>query len=87
MSMVRLPTRMSDGKANLHKGAIGAGVDMATGLTLTAMWGNEIVAEHSDTGKQLTGLSYQKDFSLGPPNDPKKRRSRPPAAQRNLLLP
>ncbi len=25
MAMVRLPTRMSDGKANLHQGAIGAG--------------------------------------------------------------
>ena len=29
MSMVRLPTRMSGGKANLHQGAIGAGIDIA----------------------------------------------------------
>ena len=28
MAMVRLPTRTSDGKANLHKGAVGAGIDM-----------------------------------------------------------
>jgi len=31
MAMVRLPTRLSGGKANLHQGAIGTGVDMATG--------------------------------------------------------
>src|SRR4030095_5306412 len=28
MAMVRLPTRASDGKANLHQGAIGVGVDI-----------------------------------------------------------
>jgi hypothetical protein len=27
MAMVRLPTRLSGGKANLHQGAIGTGVD------------------------------------------------------------
>ena len=35
MAMVRLPTRMSDGKANLHQGAIGAGINLATGRTLS----------------------------------------------------
>jgi alpha-L-glutamate ligase-like protein len=29
MAMVRLPTRASDGKANLHQGAVGAGVDIS----------------------------------------------------------
>jgi alpha-L-glutamate ligase-like protein len=56
MSMVRLPTRRSDGKANLHQGAIGTGVDIATGRTLTAVWGNEIVADHPDTGNPVTGV-------------------------------
>ena len=56
MSMVRLPTRMSDGKANLHQGAIGAGIDIATGTTLTAVWRNDIVAEHPDTGNRVTGV-------------------------------
>jgi alpha-L-glutamate ligase-like protein len=56
MSMVRLPTRMSEGRANLHQGAIGAGVDMATGETLTAVWGNDIVIEHPDTGNKIMGL-------------------------------
>lgn len=56
MSMVRLPTRMSSGKANLHQGAIGAGIDIATGTTLTAVWRNDIVAEHPDTGNRVTGV-------------------------------
>lgn len=56
MSMVRLPTRMSDGKANLHQGAIGAGIDLAAGKTLTAVWRNDIVDEHPDTGNPVTGV-------------------------------
>jgi alpha-L-glutamate ligase-like protein len=57
MSMVRLPTRMSEGKANLHQGAIGAGIDIATGKTLSAVWGNEVVSEHPDTGNAVSGVS------------------------------
>jgi len=56
MSMVRLPTRMSGGKANLHQGAIGAGIDIATGTTLTAVWRNSIISEHPDTGNPVTGV-------------------------------
>lgn len=56
MSMVRLPTRMSDGKANLHQGAIGAGIDIATGRSLTAVWRNDIVEEHPDTGNPVTDV-------------------------------
>ncbi len=56
MAMVRLPTRLSDGKANLHQGAIGAGVDIATGRTLTAVWRNAVVNEHPDTGNPVTDL-------------------------------
>jgi len=56
MAMVRLPTRMSDGKANLHQGAIGAGIDIASGTTLTGVWKNEIVGEHPDTDNPITGV-------------------------------
>ncbi|MBC8457982.1 MAG: alpha-L-glutamate ligase-like protein [Deltaproteobacteria bacterium] len=56
MSMVRLPTRMSGGKANLHQGAIGAGIDIPTGMTLSAVWRDRIVTEHPDTGNEVTGL-------------------------------
>lgn len=57
ISMIRLPTRMSDGKANLHQGALGAGIDIATGKTLNAVWGNEIISEHPDTGKAVSGVA------------------------------
>ncbi len=56
MSMVRLPTRASDGKANLHQGAIGTGIDIATGRTLRAVWRNDIVDEHPDTGNPVLGV-------------------------------
>lgn len=56
MAMVRLPTRMSDGKANLHRGCIGAGIDISTGHTLTAVWKNSIVTEHPDTGNPVSGV-------------------------------
>jgi alpha-L-glutamate ligase-like protein len=39
MAMIRLPTRLSDGKANLHQGAIGVGIDIPTGLTRRGVWG------------------------------------------------
>ncbi|HEX5786818.1 MAG TPA: alpha-L-glutamate ligase-like protein [Woeseiaceae bacterium] len=56
MAMVRLPTRASDGKANLHQGAVGAGVDMHTGATLAGVHHNERVDEHPDTGALIAGL-------------------------------
>lgn len=56
MAMVRLPTRASDGKANLHQGAVGAGVDMCLGETLTGVLDNEVVDEHPDTGALVSGL-------------------------------
>ena len=56
MAMVRLPTRMSDGKANLHRGCIGAGIDISTGRTLTAVWRNSIVTVHPDTGNPVSGV-------------------------------
>jgi alpha-L-glutamate ligase-like protein len=65
MAMVRLPTRASDGKANLHQGAVGAGVDIALGVTLTGVLQNEVVEEHPDTGSLIAGLQIpQWDFIL-----------------------
>ncbi|MGB5490331.1 MAG: alpha-L-glutamate ligase-like protein [Woeseiaceae bacterium] len=65
MAMVRLPTRASDGKANLHQGAVGAGVDLSAGKTLTGVLGNEIVDEHPDTGALIAGLQIPMwDFIL-----------------------
>jgi alpha-L-glutamate ligase-like protein len=39
MAMVRLPNKESDGKGNLAKGCVGAAIDMATGVTTTAIIG------------------------------------------------
>jgi alpha-L-glutamate ligase-like protein len=57
MAMIRLPTRLSDGKANLHQGAIGVGIDIPSGLTKRGVWGNEPVKEHPDTEHTIVGLS------------------------------
>ncbi len=56
MAMIRLPTRMSDGKANLHQGAIGVGIDLPTGRTCKGVWGNEPVKEHPDTEHSIIGM-------------------------------
>jgi alpha-L-glutamate ligase-like protein len=49
MAMVRLPTRLSGGKANLHQGAIGIGVNLATGRTLGGVFHNDPIDVHPDT--------------------------------------
>ncbi len=56
MAMLRLPTRQSGGKANLHQGAIGVGVDLATGITLKGTWLNRIISKHPDTANAVDGV-------------------------------
>jgi alpha-L-glutamate ligase-like protein len=56
MAMIRLPTRQSDGKANLHQGAIGVGIDLATGTTRRGVSGTAVVREHPDTDSPLLGI-------------------------------
>lgn len=56
MAMVRLPTRSSGGKANLHQGAVGAGIDLSSGETLTGVLGDDVVDDHPDTGALIAGL-------------------------------
>jgi alpha-L-glutamate ligase-like protein len=57
MAMLRLPTRASEGKANLHQGAVGVGIDLATGTTVGGVLGNSPVHEHPDTGHSITDLT------------------------------
>ena len=57
MSMLRLPTQQSDGKANLHQGAIGVGIDLALGITKHAVWYEQIIGQHPDTGHNITDLT------------------------------
>ena len=56
MAMLRLPTRVSNGKANLHQGAIGIGVDIRTGLTLGGVLHNEAIDYHPDTLHSTVGI-------------------------------
>lgn len=56
MAMFRLPTRRSGGKANLHQGAIGAGIELATGRTMSAVMDNRVIEEHPDTGATIAGF-------------------------------
>lgn len=56
MAMLRAATRESDGRANLHQGAIGIGIDIATGLTVRAVHHGKPVTKHPDTGVDLIGI-------------------------------
>lgn len=56
MSMIRLSTRASDGKANLHKGAVGVGLSLRDGSALYAVQRGCPVSEHPDTGQKLSEL-------------------------------
>ena len=43
MAMMRCPTHESNGKANLHQGAVGVGIDIATGKAINAVQHNQPV--------------------------------------------
>lgn len=45
MAMLRIPTKDSDGKANLHMGAIGVGIDLAKGTATNIIRGNKVINE------------------------------------------
>lgn len=65
MAMLRLPTRASNGKANLQQGAIGVGIDLATGTTTSAILGKGHLIEYvPGTRLILSGLKipYWKDI-------------------------
>lgn len=53
MAMLRLSTRASDGKANLHQGAVGVGLDISSGKGLHAIQHSRRVEKHPDTGLVL----------------------------------
>jgi alpha-L-glutamate ligase-like protein len=57
MAMLRLPTRESAGRANLHQGGIGAGIDLDTGRTVRAVHRDRFIARHPDTDASLIGFT------------------------------
>ncbi|MEI6462862.1 MAG: sugar-transfer associated ATP-grasp domain-containing protein [bacterium] len=57
MSYIRIPTKESDGKANLAKGAIGCGIDMSKGVTTYALIGKSKLIEYLPGSKtRLSGI-------------------------------
>lgn len=56
MCMLRLSTSASEGRANLHQGAVGVGLCLRTGRAVRAVQYNLPVQFHPDTGKLLSGI-------------------------------
>jgi len=56
MAMLRASTKESDGRSNLHQGALGIGIDIATGMTVRAIHHGRPVTHHPDLGIDLIGV-------------------------------
>lgn len=56
MAMLRLSTKSSDGKANLHQGAVGVGLDIGTGQALNAVQFNRQIMLHPDNGMPMSDI-------------------------------
>lgn len=59
MAMLRLATTASDGKANLHQGAVGVGLDIGSGKSLNAVQFNRPITLHPDTGLALENIGIE----------------------------
>ncbi len=55
MAMARVPTRASNGKANLHQGAIGVSLEVESGRTGAGSWRGKALERHPDSGAPLAG--------------------------------
>lgn len=56
MAMLRLSTKESSGKANLHQGGVGVGIDIATGITTQAIQRDRLIEKTPDTKLKLSGI-------------------------------
>ncbi|MDE0836870.1 MAG: alpha-L-glutamate ligase-like protein [Akkermansiaceae bacterium] len=56
LAMLRVATKESDGRSNLHQGAIGIGIDIATGMSVQAIHHGRPVSVHPDLGIGLIGV-------------------------------
>ena len=56
MCMMRMPTRLSGGRANLHQGAVGIGIDLVEGRAIHAMQRGRSIERSPDTGAPIVGL-------------------------------
>lgn len=55
MSMLRIPTAISDGKANLHQGGLGIGINMKEGVLKEAFDGKNYHTKHPDNDSIILG--------------------------------
>jgi alpha-L-glutamate ligase-like protein len=55
MAMIRIPTEASGGKANIHMGAVAAGLRISSGTILHSVWRGGPQPYHPDTGEPLLG--------------------------------
>ncbi len=64
MSMLRMPTNKSDGKANLHQNGVGIGVDMKEGRLLDVYDGKKYSNHHPDSTFLVNGapIPYWKEI-------------------------
>jgi alpha-L-glutamate ligase-like protein len=60
MAMMRIPTVASGGKANIHLGAVAAGVRISTGIIFHSVWAGLPSPEHPDTEAPLLGRQLPK---------------------------
>lgn len=56
MAMMRCPTSRSDGKANLHQGAVGVGINICDGTAIRAVQKDFLVDKHPDSGVSFADL-------------------------------
>jgi len=56
MAELRLPTKESNGKANLHLGGIGAGIDLGTGITTSSVQKDRLIDYIPKTRLLLRGI-------------------------------
>lgn len=56
MAMLRLPTHESSGKANLHVGGVGVGINMQTGTTTYGVHHDRAITHHPDTREAIADI-------------------------------
>ena len=56
MAMLRLPTKESGGKANLHAGGIGVGIDLSNGVTTNAIMHGHLIDTIPGTRLSVAGI-------------------------------
>ncbi|MFW3146701.1 MAG: sugar-transfer associated ATP-grasp domain-containing protein [Thermoplasmatota archaeon] len=58
MAMTRLPSKRSGGRANIHQGAIGAGISISEGRITSATLLRKNVKRHPSSGKTIVGFRF-----------------------------